>query len=132
MDKPIYREITDGIQVSVTTRYHGIESVMQMDRHVFVYEVQIENLRDDPVQLMYRKWLITDGYGQKHKVEGKGVIGQQPVIEPAQDFVYSSWCPLPGLIGEMKGSFIMRSMKTGTSFLVNIPSFYFEATELLN
>jgi ApaG protein len=52
--------------------------------------------------------VIVDAVGQRHVVEGPGVVGQQPRLEPGQSFEYSSYCPLKTAWGTMEGEFQMR------------------------
>jgi ApaG protein len=35
-----------------------------------------------PVKLLFRKWTIFDSVGTYKIVEGEGVVGEQPIIEP--------------------------------------------------
>ena len=59
------------------------------------------------VQLLTRHWIITDGRGARHSVEGEGVVGEQPVIAPGASYDYVSGCPLATPTGSMQGSYHM-------------------------
>jgi ApaG protein len=66
--------------------------------------------------------MISDGRGVCHRVQGEGVVGEQPVIEPGESFDYVSGCPLATPTGWMEGTYRMvRS--DGRSFDADIPRF---------
>ena len=73
----------------------------------FAYHVTIENRGDEPVRLLSRHWVITDGMGKEQEVRGPGVVGKQPRLAPGETFQYSSACPLTTQIGSMYGSYQM-------------------------
>jgi ApaG protein len=73
---------------------------------------------------MNRHWTIFDSNGTKREVEGEGVVGQQPIIEPGNNHEYVSGCNLKTDIGSMKGSYEMKRIVDGQTFRVNIPEFY--------
>ena len=123
---------TNGIRISVRTFYNKEHSDPVEKKFVHVYEVLIENLTDNPVQLMARHWRIFDGYGVKREIIGEGVIGKQPVIEPGAYHSYSSWCPVSTEIGRMDGRYQMVDLNTNEKFYVNIPSFELVFPHLLN
>jgi len=74
-DNKIYKTTTKDIGVSVEPFYLDKESVPDENHYVWGYQVQIENYGNKTVQLQRRHWIITDGNGQKHEVEGEGVVG---------------------------------------------------------
>jgi ApaG protein len=74
------------------------------------------------VQLLTRHWIITDGRGLRHTVEGEGVVGEQPMIAPGASFDYVSGCPLQTPSGVMKGSYRMID-EDGACFDAAIPKF---------
>ncbi|HAN31085.1 MAG TPA: Co2+/Mg2+ efflux protein ApaG [Myxococcales bacterium] len=88
----------------------------------FVYQVTIDNLSQDPVQLLSREWVITDGEGHTERVRGPGVVGQQPRIDPGETFQYVSGCPLSTPIGTMGGNYTMR-LDNGDTFAATIGTF---------
>jgi len=91
-------------------------------RFVFGYHISIYNRVPIPVQLLDRYWLITDGLGRQQVVRGKGVIGQQPIIEAGESYEYSSFCPLTTTFGYMEGSYGMRDAN-GCEFRVPVSLF---------
>jgi len=125
-------KITDGVKVSVDTIYQPEYSNPANEHFMFAYRVKIENMGEYSVQLMNRHWTIFDSNGTKREVEGEGVVGQQPVIEPGNNHEYVSGCNLKTDIGSMKGSYEMKRVVDGQRFQVNIPEFYLIAPYKLN
>jgi ApaG protein len=125
-------KITDGVKISVETIYQPEYSNPANEHFMFAYRVNIENLTENSVQLLNRHWNIFDSNGTKREVEGEGVVGQQPVIEPGDIHEYVSGCNLKTDIGSMKGSYEMERIVDGLRFRVNIPEFYLIAPYKLN
>lgn len=125
-------KITDGVKISVDTIYQPEYSNPANEHFMFAYKVHIENLSEYTVQLMRRKWLIFDSNGTKREVEGEGVVGQQPVIEPGDSHEYVSGCNLKTDMGSMKGSYEMKRVADHEEFRVNIPEFYLIAPYKMN
>ncbi|MBO0345446.1 Co2+/Mg2+ efflux protein ApaG [Roseibium limicola] len=117
-----YRAITQGITVSVEPFYLDEESRPEQGRYVWAYMVEIKNDTDTPVHLRSRHWIIMDGQGRVEEVQGPGVVGEEPVIEPGEAYEYSSGCPLRTPSGIMSGSYGMER-EDGSSFDVTIPAF---------
>ena len=74
------------------------------------------------MQLLTRHWVITDGRGARHSVEGEGVVGEQPLIEPGASYDYVSGCPLATPSGAMQGRYRMLAAD-GETFDAAIPRF---------
>ena len=99
--------ITQGIKVSVRTRYLSDESEPENKKYLFAYEITIENEGTLPAQLVSRHWMIKDAFNEVEEVRGEGVVGQTPYLEPGESFTYSSYCPLRTDYGTMRGSYQM-------------------------
>src|SRR3990170_525135 len=85
-------EITQGIKVTVETEYQPAYSSPTQYHYVFTYRITIENQSENTIQLMRRHWHIFDAGFSMREVEGEGVVGQQPVIEPGQTHQFlSGW-----------------------------------------
>jgi|SRR5262245_6220377 ApaG protein len=125
-------QITQGVKVSVETEYQPSYSSPSQYHYVFTYRITIENQSDFTIQLMRRQWYIHDAGFQPREVEGEGVVGQQPVLEPGQSHQYVSGCNLKSGIGKMVGTYLMERIVDGTSFRVNIPEFTMVAPLRLN
>ena len=121
-DDPAYETESAGIRVRVRPSYLAGQSDPDAGRWVWAYQVEIENRRDGPVQLIARHWVITDAKGQVEEVRGSGVVGEQPVIAPGESYSYASGCPLPTDSGSMVGAYFMTDAD-GRSFEADIPAF---------
>jgi ApaG protein len=123
--------ISDGIRVEVRSDYRPDRSEPRQRRWLFSYTVTIRNEGSRPAQLISRRWLITDGAGKHEVVEGDGVVGRQPRLEPGQSFEYSSFCSLPTSHGSMRGSYqLVRD--DGTPFDAEIAPFSLVVPGTLN
>lgn len=119
----MFTQITEGIKVSVITEYQQEYSSPKQYHYVFTYKIKIENNSEYTVQLLRRKWSIFDSDGVRKEVEGDGVVGQQPVIEPGEMHQYVSGCNLKTGIGKMKGYYLIERMIDGKKIEVSIPEF---------
>nr|WP_246587143.1 Co2+/Mg2+ efflux protein ApaG [Stakelama flava] len=117
-----YRAETGDLAVLVSVSYLPEQSDPQRGRWFWAYHIRIENHGDTSVQLLSRMWIITDGRGARHSVEGEGVVGEQPLIEPGDSFDYVSGCPLSTPTGSMEGSYRMID-ESGEQLDVAIPKF---------
>jgi ApaG protein len=125
-------EITQGIKVTVETEYQPAYSSPSQLHFVFTYRITIENKSENTIQLMRRHWRIYDAGFPVREVEGEGVVGQQPVIEPGQSHQYVSGCNLKSGIGKMAGTYLMERIVDGSTMHVNIPEFTMVAPIRLN
>lgn len=114
--------VTRNIRVSVDTEYSPAHSNPQMNKWFFLYTIRLTNEGKETVQLLSRHWIITDSKGKVEEVQGPGVIGQQPVLEPGESFEYTSGCPLDTPFGSMRGTYQMMTDKD-EDFEIQIPHF---------
>jgi ApaG protein len=122
---------TDGVVVRVSVSYLPEQSEPARGRWFWAYHIRIENEGERAVQLLTRHWVITDGRGARHSVEGEGVVGEQPLIEPGGSFDYVSGCPLATPSGAMQGSYGVVA-DDGDTFDVAIPRFVLLAPAVIN
>lgn len=115
--------ITEGISVSIEVTYQAEFSNPNQHHYVFTYKVTIENRSSATVQLMRRKWEIFDAAESTKIVEGSGVVGQQPVLEPGESHTYVSGCNLKSGLGKMKGVYYMEKLSDGRNIEVIVPEF---------
>ncbi|HWH17197.1 MAG TPA: Co2+/Mg2+ efflux protein ApaG [Allosphingosinicella sp.] len=113
---------TRDVTVRVSVSFLPEQSEPAKGRWFWAYHVRIENEGSRAVQLISREWSISDGRGGRHEVQGEGVVGEQPVIEPGGAFDYVSGCPLGTSTGSMEGRYHMVG-SDGESFAVAIPCF---------
>jgi ApaG protein len=117
------RTSTDNIEITVEVKYWQPHSVPKENHYFFVYFIGIHNKSEDTVQLMRRHWDIFDSTGEKRVVEGEGVVGETPVLDPGEKFEYNSGCNLNSDIGYMKGYYSLIRLSDGKEFNVEIPRF---------
>ena len=121
-DRSVYEATTRAIVVRVDPRFQPEQSDENEQRFFWSYTVEIENHGEETVQLLSRRWLITDGLNRTEQVVGDGVVGEQPTLKPREAFRYTSGCPLPTPTGEMRGAYQMIN-EAGDVFEVEIPAF---------
>jgi ApaG protein len=98
---------TRGIRVEIVSQYDHDRSSPGDQDYCFLYHVRISNVGAERAKLVSRKWVITDAEGQVSRVEGPGVIGEQPLLAPGGAFAYTSFCSLKTAVGTMHGSYQM-------------------------
>lgn len=113
---------TRGLRVKVKPFYLPEQSKPEENQWLFAYNIEIFNESMEAVQLISRRWVITDADGRVEEVSGPGVIGEQPVIEPGETFDYESYCPLATPFGTMRGTYKMKNA-SGHLFDVRIATF---------
>ena len=114
---------TQGVTVSVTTNYLPDYSSPAQEHFVFAYRIDIRNDSTQTLKLLRRHWHIHDASGPAREVEGEGVVGRQPVLEPGESHQYVSGCNLKSGMGKMRGTYLMERLGSGQQFCVDIPEF---------
>jgi ApaG protein len=122
---------TEGICVEAYPSFLAPGETNNHGRNYFAYRIYIKNMSDDPVQLLSRKWLIINATGAEQIVEGKGVIGYTPYLEPGQSFEYTSYCPIDTDWGTMEGYYTFVRQDR-TTFQVRIERFYLVVPDLID
>ena len=123
--------VTRGVRVTASSSLIPEQSSPREQRFVYAYNVRIENeSMTEPVQLISRRFEITDENGGKEFVDGHGVIGKQPILDVGEKFEYTSAVPLKHLKGQMTGGYLMASQRTGTVFEAKLESFALKPQEL--
>lgn len=85
-------EELSGLSVTVDKVVHMPHLVVPPDKpHAFAYHLSIHNQSEDIVTILGRKWIVTDESGATLVVEGDGVVGRTPRLEPGQSFSYDSY-----------------------------------------
>ena len=115
--------ISEGVEVSVESFYQPDYSNPISAEFMFAYRITIENHNQFPVKLLRRHWHIFDSNGQNREVEGEGVVGVQPILNPGERYKYVSGCNLRTEMGKMYGTYLMENINNKKEFQVNIPSF---------
>jgi ApaG protein len=122
---------TRGVRVQVESAYVAERSSPREGHYFFAYRIRISNVGEETVQLISRHWVITDGDGHAEHVQGPGVVGEQPVLEPGESFEYTSFCPLRTPIGSMHGTYQMVAAG-GSRFDAEIAPFSLAVPTALN
>jgi ApaG protein len=116
-------KISEGVEVSVETFYQPDYSNPLTHEYMFAYRITLENHNAFPVQLLRRQWFIFDSNTEHREVEGEGVVGVQPIIQPGAAYQYVSGCNLRTEMGKMYGTYQMQNAHSLQFFTVNIPAF---------
>jgi ApaG protein len=125
-DNSVYK-----IQVAAQVKQLVEQSNEAENRFVFSYTITLTNQGESTVQLISRHWIITDGNNQVQEVRGQGVVGEQPVLKPGQNFAYTSGTVLATPVGTMTGSYQMVA-EDGTKFSAPIPQFVLSVPRVLH
>ncbi len=127
-----YIRTTEGVTIEVEVEYLPQQSAPARSVYGHVYHISIYNNRKSPVRLLRRSWAVQDSVGGMTLVEGEGVIGQQPIIEPGGHFHYSSWTHVGTEIGRMSGTYTMIKLEDDTQFQAEVPEFLLVFPPILN
>ena len=119
------------IRISAQSAFLPEQSDENAERYVFAYTIRITNAGTATAQLVSRHWIITDAANQVQEVRGLGVIGEQPVLRPGEDFEYSSGSSLTTPVGTMRGTYQMVA-EDGTRFDAEIPTFTLSVPRVLH
>ena len=125
-------EVTYDIKVTVETFYQQQYSKPLNNEFFFAYRVTIYNGGLHAVKLLRRHWFIFDSNSISREVEGEGVIGKQPILEPGQSHQYVSGCNLKTEVGKMHGTYLMERSEDRKQFYINIPEFVMVAPQKAN
>ena len=118
----MYSKTTNGVTVTVTPYFLDDQSSPQESHFVWAYQVNIKNSGNSSIKLNHRNWLIFDANGKVINVQGEGVVGEFPTIEPGESFEYTSGTPLKTNNGIMQG-FYLVSQDNGEKLKIDIPAF---------
>ena len=124
--------VSHDIRISVRARFEPAQSDPVDGRFMFSYRITIANRGTRAVQLMERTWHISDSLAPNRKVAGPGVVGATPVLQPGEQFTYSSFCDLKSGWGRMQGHYLMRHLDDGSLFEAAIPPFDLQLAHAAN
>lgn len=122
---------TRGIRIKVESAYVEERSDPRSDYYFFAYHITISNEGSEVAQLLSREWIITDSDANEERVQGPGVVGEQPLLGPGEAFEYTSYCPLRTSIGTMQGAYTMRTT-AGETFEARIDPFTLAVPGVVN
>ena len=121
----------NNIRVDVETRYIEDQSNPEQNYYVFAYTITIQNKGQQGAQLLTRHWVITDSNQKVQEVRGDGVVGEQPLLKPGEQFVYTSGTMLESAVGTMKGSYQMMA-DDGSQFDATVDEFVLSTPRVLH
>jgi ApaG protein len=108
--------------VSVKTQYLEEQSQPDSSHYVFAYAITIKNTGQVAAQLISRHWVITDANNHVEEVRGLGVVGHQPLLQPGEQFEYTSGTSMATPQGSMTGEYFCVA-EDGEQFEARIPEF---------
>lgn len=117
------KAISYGVNIKVISQFRHDLSKCADSLFLYNYRVEIENRNDFPIQLLSRYWRIVDSLNEIRTVEGPGVVGQQPTLQPGEVYTYTSSCDLYSEIGYMEGNYLFTKISSEEKFVVDIPKF---------
>ncbi|MEC7125162.1 MAG: Co2+/Mg2+ efflux protein ApaG [Bacteroidota bacterium] len=126
------QQITRGIKITVGTDYNGSFLKDNVLHFAFAYQIEIENQSKSSVQLLTRHWKIIETMNKNQYVNGTGVKGKKPIINPGEVHKYKSGCLLSSAFGAMKGTYTMIDLSSSKIFKVEIPLFKLSTLFFLN
>ena len=112
----------NNISISINTTYLQQESDPKNNKFYFLYTVSIVNNGSMGAKLLSRHWVIEDSNGKVQHVKGEGVVGDQPHMNPGDEYQYTSGTILETSFGTMKGSYQMIN-DSENYFDAEIPEF---------
>lgn len=119
------------VEIEVAAHYVSEQSKPEANRYVFAYTITLRNLGVMPARLQTRHWVITDANGKVEEVRGEGVVGEQPRLQPGENYSYTSGAVLETQVGTMRGAYFFHA-DDGTDFEVPIPEFVLSVPRTLH
>jgi len=111
-----------GLHVTVDRVVHMPQLEAPPDRpHPFVYFITIHNDSAKTVTIKGRKWVVSDSEGNRVVVEGDGVVGEFPRLEPGENFSYNSYHTI-GADSVAEGAYLGVTA-SGEAVFTRIPKF---------
>jgi len=111
-----------GLRVTVDRVVYMPQLEAPEDRpYPYVYFITIHNDSTETVTIKGRKWVVTDSGDQTIVVEGDGVVGKFPRLEPGEHFSYNSYHVI-GSNSIARGS-LFGVTEDGAGVFARIPSF---------
>ena len=89
--------------------------------HPFIYYITICNQSDQTLTVKGRKWVVHGEEGQVTAVEGDGVVGCFPRLEPGESFSYNSYHTTAGR-AVAEGAYLAMT-EAGEAVIAKIPQF---------
>ena len=114
--------LLEGFGATVDRVIHAPDLPASPDQpHPFVYFITIRNESDRTVTVKGRKWVVRAEGGHVTAVEGDGVVGCFPRLEPGEQFSYNSYHTTAGR-AVAEGSYLAVT-EDGEAVMALIPAF---------
>jgi ApaG protein len=118
-------------QIKVKVEYLAEQSDPETDRYAFAYTISIHNTGSVTATLLRRHWVITNADGEQETVDGEGVVGYQPTLQPGEMFEYTSGAVIRTPVGTMQGHYGIVA-EDGHEFEAPIPVFGLKLPGIVN
>ncbi len=119
-----------GLRVTVDRLLYQRLNLEQSDKpHSFIYSISIHNDSDVSVTLKGRKWVVTHEDNSVLVVEGDGVVGETPTLEPGTKFSYNSRHIIGTATATAEGAYLGID-NLNRRVMVRIPKFKMEVPNL--
>ena len=117
--KPV---LLEGFEATVDQVVHAPELPASPDQpHPFVYHITIRNGSDRTVTVKGRKWVVRGEDGKTSAMEGDGVVGCFPKLQPGEHFSYNSYHTTAGR-AVAEGAYLAVT-EDGEAVMARIPPF---------
>lgn len=114
--------VTRDVRVRVESEFAPEKSDERIGEFAFTYKIAIANVGAETIQVLGRRWIITNAFGEYEEVAGEGVVGEQPIIRPGEEFRYTSFAVIKTSFGTMRGEFEVVT-DDAEIFMVEVPEF---------
>ena len=104
-----YTETTENIKITVVSEHVRESSLPEDGVYAFSYSIQIENLNEEPVQLLERHWVVISGQKRTAEIAGPGLLGDQPVLDSGEVYSFDSAAVIQDPVGAMEGFYIFKT-----------------------
>ncbi len=127
-ERHLYSNQSEFLKIQVRPFYVQDKSDEEAEIYFYAYRVSMRNDSDQPLKLMKRNWIVKDGNGKVEVINGEGVVGQRPVLQPGESFNYTSFCVLQTPTGNMRGRYQFED-PSGHLLWIDIPLFFLRKPE---
>jgi len=118
----MHPQLIQGFEATVDSVVYSPDLPASPDQpYPFVYSITIRNGSDRAITVKGRKWVVFGEDGQVTAVEGDGVVGCFPHLEPGESFSYNSYHTTSGR-AVAEGSYLAVTDQ-GEAVLAIIPAF---------
>ncbi|HKL88536.1 MAG TPA: ApaG domain [Salinibacter sp.] len=114
------------IEVTVRPIYLDEPTDFLKRQFTFGYVVSIANTGSANIQLLRRRWVVSEDNGSRQDLEGDSELQGHPVVEPGEAHVHDGACTITSFNGMVEGNYLVQRAD-GEQFRVPVPSFHLHA-----